>query len=652
MDIHTIYDRYYFSKTTFSLLLSFIHYELKVNGTGRCIAAILSLSPVASTVSGYTPIIAPGVLHRLFTAGFYHCVPLRTLGQYLNFPLEVYMRFSLLALALLLCCCNSTDVHIHGVIARNGMVVTAHPEATRVGVEVLRRGGTAMDAAIAVQFALAVVYPGAGNIGGGGFMVVREADGTAATLDFREKAPALATHDMFLDSSGKVIDKLSTRGHLAAGVPGVVAGMIQTYERYGTLPFATLVQPAIDLARNGFALTGMESEKLNGIRADVQQYSTSLPWIAERSGWKQGDTVVITDLARTLERIRDNGRDGFYTGATADSIVMEMQRGGGLISYTDLRNYEAVWREPVVGTYRGYKVISMAPPSSGGIALLQLLQSVESYPLKTDGWNLPRTVHIMTEAERRVYADRATHLGDPDFYTVPQEELLRHSYNTRRMSDVSLDRATPSEAIRAGVLPPRESEETTHFSIVDRWGNAVSVTTTLNSSFGSTVIVGGAGFLLNNEMDDFSAKPGAPNLYGLVGGEANAIQPGKRMLSSMTPTIVEKDGKLYMVVGTPGGSTIMTSVFQTILNVTEHGMTMQEAINAKKFHHQWLPDILFYEEGAFTHETIQTLRAMGHKLQQREPIGRVDAILVHPDGLLEGGADPRGDDTAMGVETE
>lgn len=558
------------------------------------------------------------------------------------------MRTFLFALVLL-CACNSAHRRIHGVVAKDGMVVTAHPEATRAGMEVLRRGGTAMDAAVAVQFALAVVYPGAGNIGGGGFMVVRKADGSVATLDFREKAPARTTRDMFLDSTGNVVDKLSTRGHLAAGVPGTVAGMLQAHERYGTLPFAELVQPAIGLARNGFRLTTAEAEKLNGIRADVERYSTAPSWITQRNVWHKGDTVVIDDLARTLERVRDNGRDGFYAGATADSIVAEMQRGGGLISHDDLHNYRAVWREPVTGMFGEYRIISMGPPSSGGIALLQLLQSVEPYPLGDQGWNLPRTVHIMTEAERRVYADRAAHLGDPDFYSVPQAVLLQADYNRQRMSDVSPDRATPSTEVQAGTIPDGESEQTTHFSIVDQWGNAVSVTTTLNSGFGSTVMVSGAGFLLNNEMDDFSIKPGVPNLYGLVGGEANAVQPGKRMLSSMTPTIVEKNGKLFMVVGTPGGSTIITSVFQTILNVTEHDMTMQEAVNAGKFHHQWLPDLLFYEEGAFTRETVEALQAMGHRLQQREPIGRVEAILVRSDGMLEGAADPRGDDTAMGV---
>lgn len=554
-----------------------------------------------------------------------------------------------IALLLLLCFCSTTSGQTHGVLARNGMVVTAHPEATQVGVEVLRKGGTAMEAAIAVQFALAVVYPGAGNIGGGGFIVVRETNGIVATLDFREKAPARATRTMYLDSNGSVVGKLSTRGHLAAGVPGTVDGMVQVYERYGSLPFAELLQPAIDLARNGFVLTENEAQKYNAMQQDFGQYNTRPAPLAKDTPWAQGDTVVIEELAQTLERVRDSGREGFYAGKTADNIVAEMQRGGGIISYEDLQNYRAVWRPPVTGKYKEYTIVSMGPPSSGGIALLQLLQSIENYPLREWGWSAPRTVHVITEAERRVYADRATHLGDPDFYTVPQTALLRREYNTQRMSTVSMERATPSNNIQAGNPLPKESEETTHFSIVDKWGNAVAVTTTLNSGFGSTVFVGEAGFLLNNEMDDFSVKPGVPNLYGLVGGEANAIQPNKRMLSSMTPTLVEKNGKLCMVVGTPGGSTIITSVLQTILNVVEHNMTMQEAVNAKKFHHQWLPDALFYEKDAFTQKTKTALSTMGHTLREREPIGRVDAIFIRADGLLEGAADPRGDDTAMGV---
>lgn len=560
----------------------------------------------------------------------------------MQFVLFVYSVF-LLASA---CCCAGTN----GVVAKRGMVVTAHPEATRIGVAILQRGGTATDAAIAVQFALAVVYPGAGNIGGGGFMVVRQANGQLASLDFREKAPLASSPTMFLDSNGAVVQNASTRGHRAAGVPGTVDGMTQAHQRFGTLPFASLVQPAIDLARNGFALTKLEAEKYNSVQQELRHYNTQ-PAIFLRTGtWKAGDTIVMEELAQTLERIRDKGREGFYSGTTAELIAAEMRRGHGVLSLEDLRRYRAVWRAPLVGTYKEYRIIGMGPPSSGGVALLQLLSSVEPHPLASWGWNTPRTVHLMTEAERRVYADRATHLGDPDFYPVPITELTSTTYNQKRMEDFLPAQATPSDSIEAGNPAATESEETTHFSIVDQWGNAVSVTTTLNGSFGSMVVVGGAGFLLNNEMDDFSIKPGVSNMYGLLGGSANAIAPEKRMLSSMTPTIVEKGGALFMVVGTPGGSTIITSVFQTFLNVVEHRMTMLEAVHARRFHHQWRPDILYHEERAWTEPTAKALRALGHNLRQREPIGRVDAILVRSDGTLEGAADPRGDDTALGVE--
>ncbi|HMP99940.1 MAG TPA: gamma-glutamyltransferase, partial [Cyclobacteriaceae bacterium] len=443
------------------------------------------------------------------------------------------------------------------------MVVSAHPLATKVGIEVLKRGGNAVDAAIAVQFALAVVFPGAGNIGGGGFLLIREKDGKIASIDFREKAPAAARADMFLGETGEVIDKLSTRGHLAAGVPGSVAGMAEAHKRYGTLSWKELLQPAIELALNGFELTEKEAADLNSVQEDLKKYNTVLPENLMKDEWKKGDIIYYKDLGHTLERIRDNGRDGFYKGKTADDIVAEMQRGNGLITHDDLENYEAVWRDPITGWYKDYKIISMAPPSSGGIALLQLLKSVEPYPIKNWGHNTSKTVHLMTEAERRVYADRAQHLGDPDFFKVPLKQLISDQYNDDRMSTFNPEKATPSAEVSAGLIQAyTESEETTHFSIVDPFGNAVALTTTINGWYGNTVVVAGSGFFLNNEMDDFSAKPGTPNMFGVIGGEANKIEPGKRMLSSMTPTIVEKDDQLLMIVGTPGGSTIITSVFQ------------------------------------------------------------------------------------------
>ncbi|WP_138989950.1 gamma-glutamyltransferase [Larkinella sp. C7] len=537
------------------------------------------------------------------------------------------------------------------VTGRNGMVASAHPVASRVGVDILKAGGNAVDAAVAVQFALAVVYPGAGNIGGGGFMVFRDKAGQAYTLDYREKGPEKAHKDMYLDSARNVIPRLSITGHLASGVPGSVAGMVEAHRRFGRLTWAQVLQPAIDLAEKGVALTEREALGLNRTKKSFLQVNPDKRYFmkADTTDWKTGELLIQKDLAQTLRRIQQEGRAGFYEGETARLLVAEMQRGGGIITENDLKSYQAVWRDPLVGTFRNYKIITMPPTSSGGVALLQLLRLVEPYPLRRWGWNSDSTVQVMIEAERRVYADRAKFLGDPDFVKVPVTQLIDQDYLKTRWSDFTFAKATDSKNVKGGVLPGYESLETTHFSVVDQEGNAVSITTTLNGGYGSRVVVGGAGFLMNNEMDDFSVKPGVPNMFGLIGNQANAIAPGKRMLSSMTPTIVEQDGKLYMVVGTPGGSTIITSVYQTILNVLEHGMTMQQSVNALKFHHQWLPDNTIFENGAFSEETIQKLQARGYKLEQlTNSLGRMDCILRRPDGTLEGASDPRADNTSVG----
>jgi gamma-glutamyltranspeptidase/glutathione hydrolase len=529
-------------------------------------------------------------------------------------------------------------------VARNGAVASAHPLATKVGVEIMRQGGNAFDAAIATQLALAVVYPNAGNLGGGGFLVARRSSGETVALDYREMAPSAAHRDMYLDAAGNVIEGKSVNGHLAAGVPGTVAGLFETM-KYARLPFAKLIQPAIDLAAKGFVLTGREASSLNGLQDELRQYNTVKTAFQKNTSWNEGDTLVQTDLANTLLRIRDGGAAGFYEGQTAGLIVAEMKRGAGIITLNDLKSYNAKWRQPHSFAYKGYTVVGMPMPSSGGILLHQMMKMVEDKPLSTYGYNSAMAVQLMVEAERRAYADRAEYMGDADFYKVPVAQLVDPAYLKRRMQDYQPGVAGSSDKTKPGLA--KLSEETTHLSVMDKEGNMVAVTTTLNNSYGSKTVVGGAGFFLNDEMDDFSAKPGVPNIYGAVGGEANAIAAGKRMLSSMTPTLVLQNGQPFLVVGTPGGTTIPTSVFQTIVNIIDFGLSTEEAVYGPKFHHQWLPDEVFVER-TFPEDVKAALQKMGYKLTVRGGIGRVEVIKVLPDGSFEAVADNRGDDAAAG----
>jgi len=528
-------------------------------------------------------------------------------------------------------------------------VSCAHPLASQVGAQIMKQGGNAFDAAIAVQWALAVVYPGAGNIGGGGFMVAHMAGpkataGKLLALDYRETAPAAASQNMYLDSAGNMIKNASLHGHRAVGVPGTVAGLYATLP-YAKLPMAMLMAPAITLAEKGFVLTKTEAKKLNDSIVVFKQYNTALTAFVKEKPWQPGDTLVQPELAQTLRRISKAGRAEFYSGKTAQLLVAEMQRGGGLITASDLKNYKPIWRKALSFSYKKHVIVSMPPPSSGGLLLLQMLKMLEHRPLASYGVLGTKAVQLIVETERRAYADRAAHLGDPDFWHVPMATLTSDAYLAGRMASYDSTRATPSTQIQAGVLP--EKEETTHISIIDPAGTMVAVTTTLNGTYGSSTVVGGAGFLLNNEMDDFSSKPGVPNMYGAIGGQANAIAPGKRMLSSMTPCLILKNNKPLLVCGTPGGTTIPTSVLQTVLGLLDFKQTAAQAIRTPKFHHQWLPDIVYVEK-AFPDDVADALTLMGYKVVRREPIGRTELIRILPSGKRETAADIRGDDSVSG----
>lgn len=557
---------------------------------------------------------------------------------------------SFLSILLILGCRETPSPVITGrnITAEHGIVVSAHPEASRTGISILQKGGNAIDAAVATEFALAVCYPEAGNIGGGGFMLIRMNDGSTDVIDYREKAPLGASRDMFLDEKGHLTEGSSTETRLAAGVPGTVDGMIRVHEKYGRLSFREIIQPAIDLATKGFPVTEGQAKTFNNNREYFLKMNASRPAFVKDGEWRTGDILRQPELAATLERIRDNGRDGFYSGKTAEMIINEMKRGNGIISGRDLAEYEAVFRKPLSGEYRGYRIISIPPPSSGGIILLQLLKMMEPWSLRESGFHSLKTIHLIAEAEKRAFADRAEYAGDPDFVRVHTDILLDPEYLKRRFIDFDLNMATDSKQVKAGALTGYESDETTHYSVVDDYGNAVSATTTLNNIFGSSIVVEGAGFLLNDQMDDFSVKPGTPNMYGLVGGEANSISPGKRMLSSMTPSIVEKDGKLFLVAGSPGGSTIPTTVFQVITNVIDYKMNIRQAVDTGRFHDQWLPDYIMFEKGTIDSLVIKGLKGMNYNLRERTTIGSVNAVEILPDGKIAAGADWRGNNTACG----
>ncbi|EBP0115423.1 gamma-glutamyltransferase [Salmonella enterica] len=538
----------------------------------------------------------------------------------------------------------------HPVRATQGMVASVDAMATQVGVDILKQGGNAVDAAVAVGYALAVTHPQAGNLGGGGFMLLRTKDGATTAIDFREMAPAGATRDMFLDEQGNPDSKKSLTSPLASGTPGTVAGLSLALEKYGSLPLNSVVRPAIKLAQEGFIVNDALADDLKTYGSEVLPHHENSKAIFWKDGepLKKGDKLVQQDLANSLTMIAENGPDAFYKGEIARQIAQQMQQNGGLITTDDLAAYQAVERTPVSGEYRGYQIFSMPPPSSGGIHIVQILNILENFDMKKYGFGSADAIQIMAEAEKYAYADRSEYLGDPDFVNVPWQALTSKAYAKSIAGQIDINKAKPSSEIRPGKLAPYESDQTTHFSVVDKNGNAVAVTYTLNTTFGTGIVAGNTGILLNNQMDDFSAKPGVPNVYGLVGGEANAVGPKKRPLSSMSPTIVVKDGKTWLVTGSPGGSRIITTVLQMVVNTIDFGMNVAEATNAPRFHHQWLPDELRVEKG-FSPDTLKLLEQKGQKVALKEAMGSTQSIMVGADGELYGASDPRSvDDLTAG----